>query len=341
VKSPVHGIVLCLGAAGCLKEPLAPPPTPVAQSVSAAPSSDRVWVVTPGGSSLATAEVIDAQTNTHVPFTRFSLGLKHQAMSGGHNHKSPPPPPDAVTVTPFFGTEMITGADGTSDIVITSKQVVSTFQESGISGEWLIASVRCPDLEAQGRTCGIPQRTRIEVRVDGLEDLSGVLGKADDPVVTGVGPLILTGKTNDHPANHWGTPGTNGALSEIAKQFFEVTHVGLRVNDMSLQWGGLFDCASSTEATGCGANRPWLNPHKSHNSGDVADLDIGYLIDVAQLEVVRALNLDPRLFLRWLVDTCGGRINPLERGHHHVTFGGARTLACANIRILGYNANND
>jgi hypothetical protein len=47
----------------------------------------------------------------------------------------------------------------------------------------------------------------------------------------------------------------------------------LFINDISLQWGGLFDCGANARPCRSGA-QPWQPPHASHRWGENADLDI-------------------------------------------------------------------
>ncbi|MEW6068696.1 MAG: hypothetical protein AB1610_10455 [Nitrospirota bacterium] len=62
--------------------------------------------------------------------------------------------------------------------------------------------------------------------------------------------------------NHYGTENTLWLLLDLAMGYFETGSGTLRINDISLEWGGLFDIDAN-----------WATPHKSHRTGKNVDVD--------------------------------------------------------------------
>jgi len=75
-------------------------------------------------------------------------------------------------------------------------------------------------------------------------------------------PCRPTAPTSQHSVNHFGTQQMITSIQNIADDY-ALLHSGIiiRVNDMSLENGGLFD-----------ANNNWSNPHQSHRMGTNADI---------------------------------------------------------------------
>ncbi len=78
--------------------------------------------------------------------------------------------------------------------------------------------------------------------------------------------------TSQHYRNHYGTSRLRLAVQQIANAY-DSLHSGirLRINDMSLVYGGLFDASHNEPPP---KNRPWLPPHSDHRIG--VNADIGY-----------------------------------------------------------------
>ena len=74
----------------------------------------------------------------------------------------------------------------------------------------------------------------------------------------------LIGDKPEHPINHFGTQELIADLQTIANQYVQLNPgVRIRINDISLEYGGLFDI-----------NKDWSPPHKSHRLGTNADISI-------------------------------------------------------------------
>ena len=76
--------------------------------------------------------------------------------------------------------------------------------------------------------------------------------------------IVLTGRTDSHPDNHYGTSSLVTGLRALALAFYQEFGKPLYVNDMSLVVGGLFDI-----------NDDWDTPHSTHRYGRNADLNRG------------------------------------------------------------------
>jgi hypothetical protein len=75
--------------------------------------------------------------------------------------------------------------------------------------------------------------------------------------------------TSRHIHNHYGTSLLTGLIPIIANSFtYEFPGCKLRINDMSLPGGGLFDI-----------NNNWTPPHGEHRLGNHADIEFNYQTD--------------------------------------------------------------
>ena len=117
----------------------------------------------------------------------------------------------------------------------------------------------------------------VDVTVDCIVPFGGCVGSN---VSFGVGyqgleqlgegsGYVLTGSKGPHPSNHWGVPNFVAAAKSIATQFLaDYPQSPLQYNDMSLEYGGLFDVATSP-----GPGYDWTPPHKTHRQG--TNMDVG------------------------------------------------------------------
>ena len=115
----------------------------------------------------------------------------------------------------------------------------------------------------------------LHVKYPGLSNFRSTLdkdnGKDHDT-------MVATGSKTSHPDNHYGTSTFNQKIESIAKKYYEKfrcykkaadgSHLGYQaigVNDMSLQYGGLFDVYNN-----------WKTPHSSpgHAKGLAADIRV-------------------------------------------------------------------
>lgn len=131
------------------------------------------------------------------------------------------------------------------------------------------------------------------------------------PMPTNASRYLLVGAPNSsdpcpnqpeslHEENHWGRTGTRSAVGIIADQMRQKTGILLRVNDMSLPSGGLFDIRNG-----------WTSPHKTHRTG--RDTDVGFTggRDGACVEFDRDL-------LRAVISSVVGTAPLREGDHFHI-----------------------
>lgn len=110
----------------------------------------------------------------------------------------------------------------------------------------------------------------VTIKVPGLEPMPS----------SGAGHWRLTGQTGSHPINHYGTPQTITRIGAMATDYFEATKtasgvgIAIGLNDMSLEWGGLFD-----------KDNTWAAPHSLHRVGKSVDVDRAN-IDQAALDLI-------------------------------------------------------
>jgi hypothetical protein len=127
----------------------------------------------------------------------------------------------------------------------------------------------------------------------------------------------LTGKADEHPSNHWGTPNTIESIQLIARDFFEGINPELTsplwtlgINDMSLPLGGLFDIAEAVKDGDRIVGRlppDWLPPHKSHRVGTSVDVD-PHLCTDPRFTNCRKMTFSERKFFWTLCELHGGTI---------------------------------
>jgi hypothetical protein len=144
-----------------------------------------------------------------------------------------------------------------------------------------------------------PAATKIKAAVPGLQGL----GANPNYVLVGSpasnDPCSST--KSQHIENHFGTVALNQMIVNIATHVRNVTGVRLRVNDMSLETGGLFDFENT-----------WQPPHFGHRRGQ--EVDIGF----------RGLTAGGACFdfnvsqLRKLIRQITGVFPPVEGDHYHV-----------------------
>lgn len=91
----------------------------------------------------------------------------------------------------------------------------------------------------------------------------------------------LIGQTGGHPVNHYGSATLISAIKSVSEKYHEQLpgQDPLRVNDMSLKWGGLFDYKNN-----------WQKPHASHRQGDDVDIDTVPNENIKTLELIAKMH---------------------------------------------------
>ncbi len=229
-----------------------------------------VWPQKTGGNTEASITVAWCKTTPPEGCT-VNLEVAPVDNSGGHNH-------DGSIPKGTLSMPSITIPGG-----ITAGSVsAGIYRSSEVSGEEKIVA------RVNGEKKG---EAMIRVRVPGFLEL----GEGDG--------YTLIGHTSTHPQNHFGTENSLFTLLDIADAYYAGGKGTLRINDISLIWGGLFDYEV--------ANTPWRPPHRSHRTGRNVDVD-----DVTNEEKsVTKSQLDK------LIKEQGLNITVLdEKNHLHLTF---------------------
>lgn len=160
------------------------------------------------------------------------------AFSGGHEH-------DGGRPTGHFE------VPGSPSVYTTDTGLDGSFLLSYVStvtgGHELITANSAADPQ-------VPTTTRtVIVEVTGL-----VLA----PVSPTPRKYLLSGGTPRHPVNHFGSTSTVAGSTTAAADYFTQAGASIGINDMSLNYGGLFDAIDD-----------WQPPHRSHRVGTSVDVD--------------------------------------------------------------------
>jgi hypothetical protein len=182
----------------------------------------------------------------------IEISVEFQAESGGHHHNNAPP--DSLMGEIVFEFGSTTDQEGE----VLFDYVTPTF--SGIF--FLKAQVDVNNVTYE-------ESFLLEVKVPDLEPLE------DSPFYEKIGAPDNNVNTNDpcrepetltsvHFDNHYGVPELLTAINNIAREYYNFDNqTKLRVNDISLKWGGIFDIFNN-----------WRNPHWEHRIGKQADIGI-------------------------------------------------------------------
>ncbi len=198
-------------------------------------SSSTIASLKPKGSITLVARILD-ENGQLVPNVNVRLEATAVPGSGGHSHQDAGRPNGSLGGS--VGTpNVVTGNTGTTGFVFD-------FTAPEISGSHKITAT-CTD-----RTCTQEGPDTVGIRVSGLQEL----GPGTD--------YDLIGQTTSHPQNHYGTAGLIASLRSLAQAYAKAfPGERLAYNDMSLQFGGLFDIRGG-----------WSPPHGSHRLGTDVDL---------------------------------------------------------------------
>lgn len=140
--------------------------------------------------------------------------------------------------------------------------------------------------------------------VSGFERLIGIVSAGDEGadsasgevriLVPGLIELISGGNVEiggglpQHPRNTFATAFTIGEILLLADTFFAVTHERIPFNDISLQWGGLFDLDRNfTAASGHAEHRCGQEVDVVDASGELVDELEGYLELLVRSPLIR------------------------------------------------------
>jgi hypothetical protein len=105
----------------------------------------------------------------------------------------------------------------------------------------------------------------IEVKVPDLKRMEDVMGA--------VGNFNLVGQTPQHGDNHYGTENSVNIVDDVAQQYAASNGL-LKINDMSLEWGGLFDVCGKWDPTQtCVLSGITTKGHNLHRVGKSVDIN--------------------------------------------------------------------
>lgn len=187
----------------------------------------------------------DPQGNP-APNSQLRFVVKTVAKSGGHNHDDASRPSVRIS----FSTSDQTGAVDTGFVSTGSSGVLNVIYLSPkIAGE---SQLSVTGINPMGENTGTATQN-VHVKIPGFVELTGG-GIAKN--------YELKPPEPEHPGSYFGTPAMVQALSNLADEY-AAEHNGdkLPCNDMSIEWGGIFDLKGD-----------WKSPHREHANG--VDVDI-------------------------------------------------------------------
>lgn len=241
--------------------------------------------------------IVMLRGNKAVRNHRFRVSIDYVRDSGGHNHLNERIENDE-NLGYFFrndntihlhAVELATDSVGQSEIITF---VASQFGDSmriklqSLVNDFIKDSIsiieRVPNLEEL-----MPNENYILVGTPNNNS------ETNDPCRV-IAPVSL------HNRNHFGTNDLIQTIQNIADEYIAL-HPGvrIRVNDMSLENGGMFDCENN-----------WTNPHLSHRLGQ--NVDIGFTGVDSSGDCVELDRNDLRIII-----TRNSAQLPLEEGNHY------------------------
>src|SRR6266568_1410612 len=202
--------------------------------------------IEPGKTTTLIARVYD-QNNQVVPNVDVQLEVKVKEHSGGHLHPNIDTRnrPEGYLSNGVTAGAIVSGNTGSAGLLFA-------FITPDPAGDHPITA-KCTG----GKTCTQQGPDTVWVGIKGLVTLSSVSATYE-----------LVGFTQSHPADsHRLTPKSSdniGAAATIYRSRFPTAPI-LRLNDASLERGGLFDISAHT-------GKPWQIPHETHRLGKEIDV---------------------------------------------------------------------
>jgi hypothetical protein len=126
---------------------------------------------------------------------------------------------------------------------------------TGSSGEatvWYTAPDVSGPIFIKGRSSGVGSvQVQVQIAVPDLSEYSSAIG------------ALMVGDNPAHPRNHYATSDHTAALTELVRRYSAMfpDSAQLKINDTSLELGGLFDVDSA-----------WTPPHQGHRRGRNTDI---------------------------------------------------------------------
>lgn len=222
------------------------------------------------------ALAVKDEQNNPVPNFQFTMQAFVRSYSGGHDHDGDRPTGRFITKT---NDTVATFQDKTG----TDGKATYKYLCSGIGGvdSIFVGGVRATDTAS---AVIIVKITDLQELTEGDRyDLVGMYGTGD--------------VKSQHRTNHFGTPRLIQKLKALADSLHKDSSYVMRVNDMSLIYGGPFDTENN-----------WNTPHETHREG--LNTDISY--------TATGDRRIPEQMFRKMTDNLNGKVKP--HGHYHVTF---------------------
>ncbi len=213
--------------------------------------------------------------NEPLPDYPITIKALVRASSGGHDHTS-----DRPTGRFIFVNDTSSVLQCNTDV---NGKVKLRYLSSGFGG--------VDSIFVKGKTNKDTATATIVLRISELQELTegvhyDLVGMYNPPSVT-----------SQHSTNHFGTTRLIQKLKALADSLHKESSYVMRVNDMSLIYGGPFD-----------AENNWNTPHQNHRQG--VNVDISYTATGGR-------RIPEKDFEDW-VKTLKGIVNP--HGHYHTTF---------------------
>ncbi len=213
----------------------------------------------------------------------FKFGVEPVDYTGGHMHAGGRPTGSLSSETiiiPAMETGPKTVKYTSGEVAGTERIVAALLDSNGNATSW--------------------RELPIEVKVP-------ILG----PLGDGGGWWRLTGQTDSHIDNHYAEPYTAQATPYIAIEYYQKTEMTLGINDISLEWGGLFDVGPQGGAF-------WSTPHESHRRGTGVDID-RKAYDPEEGEFIEVLCNSDKI-LKKIINKYTAKLICEEGGKKHIQF---------------------
>ena len=244
-----------------------------------------------GGNNTTTVKVV--ATSGGAPEEGVSIVLTREAIegSGGHNHIGDRP------------AGLFLNEAGDSVITITKETGVNgqfsvVYESSKFGGEEKI-------IATAAATPSVSDTDKLLVKVRSLDTLTAsaiyeLVGAPDNHTGTNDPCRTAESLKSLHNQNHFGTGALISVVQNIAASF-DSLHPGirLRINDMSLKSGGLFDI-----------DNKWRTPHREHKLGKNADIGFEGIDTTNSCVSINRRDL-ARLIRNYT------QLDPLSEGNHY------------------------
>ena len=231
-------------------------------------------------------DLVDSAGNPVAQQTAINVSVSETAFSGGHAHDNARP------VGSLSGTGITAGSSvsGTTD---ANGKLFLVYTSTTVGGQEKITATLASD--ASVSTSAVVTVAVVDRDGSQLFDMS-TLPNSYMQLTGGTGttsyPPCL-GHALEHPSNHWATRGTVARVISAIGEFYDTTHIKLRVNDMSLADGGLLDICGDWQLTTYYSpklKRTDVKGHKCHRGGNSIDIGRSNLTEEQILRLTTIMN---------------------------------------------------